>query len=131
MSPDAVRAKVMPLLSSKLTAAEKILALPSEEPIREVALKAKLDVLTQLQFLTAEDLTPKFREFGQQLRKEKNAKFARQGRFVLLQLQIQQVREKKETNVAAFVDEIKAIVAEEDADISVFEAVHGLSLIHI
>ena len=128
MSPDAVRAKVMPLLSSKLTAAEKILGLPSEEPIREVALKAKLDVLTQLQFLTAEDLTPKFREFGQQLRKEQNAKFARQGRFVLLQLQIQQVREKKETNVAAFVDEIKAIVAEEDADISVFEAVHGCAM---
>ena len=128
MSPDAVRAKVMPLLSSKLTAAERILELPSEEPIREVALKAKLDVLTQLQFLTSEDMTPKFREFGNQLRKEKNAKFARQGRFVLLQLQIQQVREKKDTNLAAFVDEIKAIVLEEETDISVFEAVHGCAM---
>ena len=128
MSPEAVRAKVMPLLNSKLTAAERILELPSEEGIREIALKAKLDVLTQFQFLTTEDLTPRFKEFGEQLRNEKNTKFARQGRFVLLRLQMQRIQEKKETNVAAFVDEVKAIITEEEPDISVFETVHGCAM---
>ena len=123
MSPDAVQSKVLPLLKSKLTAAERILDLPSEESIREVALKAKLDVLTQFQYLTKEDLSAKFQAFGEQLRKEKNTKFARQGKFVLLQLKIQRVREKRETNLIAFVDEVKTLISEEESDLSLFEAV--------
>lgn len=123
MSPEAVRSKVLPLLNSKLTAAERILALPSEESIREVALKAKLDVLTQLQFLTNDDLSATFQAFGEQLRKEKNRKFARQGKFVLLKLKIQRIKEKRETNLVAFVDEVKGLISEEESDLSLFEAV--------
>lgn len=137
LSPEAVIAKVAPLLLAKLEAADKILAMDSEDSIREFALKAKLNAIVGLEKVEQPGMEVERRELGEQLIREKNPMFARQGRFILFYLMVREINESDQQNIDKEVDamfaEASDIVRTEDKDESVMDVaevaartLHGL-----
>lgn len=126
LSPEAVIAKVAPLLTAKLEAADKILALDSEDSIREFALKTKLKTISDLEQMQQPGMEDKRRELGEQLLREKSPAFARQGRFILFYLMLKDIREGEldkidKAQADKMLAEATAIIEQEPKDESVMD----------